>query len=993
MEMQPVQFTGGSSKCPWCGAELNNAVLGGQCPACIVQVVRQTSAPGDDPNPSMTEHTAQSSVDPVILRYFGDYELLGEMGRGGMGIVYKARQLSLHRVVALKLIAPEQLASPKAVERFHTEAETAARLDHPNIVPIYETGERDGRHYFSMKLIEGQSLAQRIADFTLQQPAPKRTRSRRRKEAETLGSGEVRLLTSAATSADKSAIRNRQSAIANLLAQVAEAVHYAHQRGILHRDLKPGNILIDAAGSAHVSDFGLAKLVEKDSSLTLSGEVLGTPAYMAPEQAAGRVGEITVAADVYSLGVILYELLTGRPPFARPTPVETLHAVLHEEPPAPRSVDHSVARDLETICLKCLDGEPGRRYPSAQEFADELRRFACGEPIHARAVSKPEQVLRWCRRRPTLAASLAAIALVCVVGFLGVLWQWRRAEANAVESRRLLYASDMFLAQQELKDNNLGQARRLLDRHRPQPGQEDLRGWEWRYLWQLTRSTALVTLTNRPVRGDSVSFSPDGSRLAVGWDDGRVDLWDVTGRRWIRTLTGSKNFMGRLECCVAFSPVRNLLAGTLREHNAVSLYDIDSGRESILWRLPGQSEWGVCDVEFSQDGSKVVIYAGPLIPERGDAVWVVNASSAKIESRHPTGYRSGHVVFGAALLSPDNQRLYLACSDHLNYRYSIQCLDLATGRELWRTQPLRDRGLTTLAISPDGRNLASGSGYEDATIHVWDAATGRFLAPLEGHTSWVSKLAFSKDGRRLISAAADQSIRIWDTGTWTEAKVLRGHRDQVQAVAFWETGPLVASASKAGDLMLWNDEGNKANDGYMRLPNDLIGVMALDQSRAMLVHADNPPELFDLSRGASLGLMPGLGTFTNIISEHAFTLSEHAFDTNWLCRWDSTNQIMVDEWNGSEFTRRGAVRMDTVTGPTEASFNPARQLVAWSEPAASNSVFLAALSTPGKRIEFKSDIAGLSPDGFSDDGKYLATSPRDGPLTFASGTWILGKAS
>ena len=560
-----MQMAGGARKCPKCGAELNDRVLGGQCPSCMIQVVRRTSVEG-----AVADRSSTSDKPPVPaglpgIRYLGDYELLSEIGRGGMGIVYKARQLSLHRVVALKLIAPDQLASPKAVERFHTEAETAARLDHPNIVPIYETGERDGRHYFSMKLIEGQSLALRMADLRL--PI-----------ANSKSKGGV-------SSFSKSQVAHRQVMIANLMAQIADAVHYAHQRGILHRDLKPGNILIDAGGGAHVSDFGLAKLVERDSSLTVSGEVLGTPAYMAPEQAAGRVSQITVGADVYSLGVILYELLTGRPPFARETAVETLHAVLHEEPPSPCSLNRAVARDLETICLKSLDREPGRRYRSAQEFADELRRFTRGEPIRARAVSKPEQMLRWCRRKPALAISLAVIEAVGFGArhFPGVFWQWRRAEANAAESRQIAYASDIALAQEALRVNNLGTARRLLDRHRPQPGQEDLRGWEWRYLWQLTRSTALVTLTNRPVRGFSVSFSPDASRLAVGWFDGCVDLWDVPARRRIRAFNDSKDLKDWSAGRVAFSPVGNLLAATSGT-NAISLYDLNSGLESVLWR-------------------------------------------------------------------------------------------------------------------------------------------------------------------------------------------------------------------------------------------------------------------------------------------------------------------------------------------------------------------------------------------------------------------------
>ena len=338
---------------------------------------------------------AAPSVGDTIS-YFGDYELLDVLGRGGMGVVYKARQVSLDRTVALKMILSGQLSSEREVARFHAEAEAAAKLDHPGIVPIHEIGEHNGQHYFSMGYVEGTSLASKLRDGPLSA-----------KEATTL------------------------------VQQVAEAVQHAHDHGIIHRDLKPANVLLDKEGQPRLTDFGLAKRLESDSELTASGQVMGSPAYMSPEQAEGRVKELGPATDIYSLGTVLYSLLTGRPPFLSDTVADTLMQVINQEPVSPRRLNSKCPRDLETICLKCLRKEPAKRYASAADLAADLGRWLNHEPIHARPVSRREKIWLWCKRRPAVAAMTAAIVLLVVIAsFVG--YEIRaQARAEALVGRLL----------------------------------------------------------------------------------------------------------------------------------------------------------------------------------------------------------------------------------------------------------------------------------------------------------------------------------------------------------------------------------------------------------------------------------------------------------------------------------------------------------------------------------------------------------------------------
>ena len=372
--------------CRNCGAKIFSDVPEGLCPRCVLKSALGnfpdiSVAGGVDPGRSDTPSAADENGAPnnrksvraaELLGELGDYELLEEIGRGGQGVVFRARQKSLNRIVALKVISLGQWASKAHLKRFRLEAEAAARLEHPGIVPIHEVGERDGSCYFSMKFVEGGQLDEVV------RRAPMSTRE-----------------------------------AAELIANVARTVHYAQEHGILHRDIKPGNILLDAKGEPHLTDFGLARLVESESSVTQTLDILGTPSYMAPEQALGNNAAVSSATDVYGLGAVLYQLLTGQPPFAGGATYETIKLLLDTEPRAPRLLNPKIDRDLSTICLKCLEKDPKRRYSSALVLTEDLERWRKHEPIHARHTGAIARGRKWVRRNPStalLAASLVALA-------------------------------------------------------------------------------------------------------------------------------------------------------------------------------------------------------------------------------------------------------------------------------------------------------------------------------------------------------------------------------------------------------------------------------------------------------------------------------------------------------------------------------------------------------------------------------------------------------
>ena len=486
--------------------------------------VEPPSSAGDQPSPAGPLPNAPGGR-------FGDYELLEEIARGGMGVVYRARQISLNRTVALKMILSGQFASKQEVFRFRAEAEAAANLRHPNIVAIHETGEQEGRHYFSMDYVRGRNLAETAAEG----PLPARR-------------------------------------VARYASIVAEAIHYAHGQGVLHRDLKPSNILIDENDHPRITDFGLAKRARGDFGLTVTGQLLGSPNFMPPEQTSAKSGKVGPASDVYGLGAIVYHLLTGRPPFQAET-IEAVLRQLHEaDPVAPRLLNPSIPRDLETICLKCLEKDPAKRYPNARELADELDRFLRDEPIRAHPINAPEKILRWCRRKPVVASLIILVFVVGAAGLAGIVGQWQRAERNATAERNEreraelnLYFNRVALAHREstAEPPNVKEAEQLLDECPPR-----FRNWEWHYLKRRRYSEPLVLPDPESKGVHSVSFSPDGRYLASGGGDGHVRIWELAGPKVVQNLSAHKGFV----VSVAFSP-----------RNPAWIASAGSDKQLILW--------------------------------------------------------------------------------------------------------------------------------------------------------------------------------------------------------------------------------------------------------------------------------------------------------------------------------------------------------------------------------------------------------------------------
>jgi WD40 repeat protein len=696
----------------------------------------------------------------ATVRYFGDYEIGRVLGRGGMGVVYQARQLSLNRLVALKMVRAGVLANADELRRFQNEAEAVATLDHAGIVPVYEVGVRDGQRYFSMKLVTGGSLAERLTAY-----------------------------------------KDNPKAAAALLAEVAEAMHHAHMRGVLHRDLKPANVLVDAEGHGHVTDFGLAKRVEADAEMTASGAILGTPAYMSPEQASGRRGTITTATDVYGLGAIFYALLTGRVPFAADSVADTLTRVREQPPEPPHKLNARVPRDLEVVCLKCLEKDPRRRYASAQALADDLRAWLDGRPIAARPVGLPMRLWLWCRRRPAIAALLGLVLLVGVAGVAGIVFEWRRAEAarrRAVEKadaearalaaqtrlsrdlERQSYTLRVALAEREWEGANLGRVRRLLDLC-----PAALRGWEWDRLDLLSHleRRSLPASPAGMTTQTPLAWSLVGGRLAGSDDQGSARIWDpATG--------GSLRIDSAKPQKFAWSRDGTQLL-IYKQGDTIDLADASSGAVQSLGGLPA-TKMGLLGMAWSPDQTRLVTSHSV---GSGSNVRVWNLRPVKLEK-----VLKGHElqVEGMAW-SPDGTRIATGSMD-----MTARVWDAASG-ECRLTLAGHEGYIHDVAWSPDGTRIATASA--DNIARVWDAADGRPLATLRGHDGQVQAVAWSPDGTRIATVSWDQTVRIWDAADGAARATLRGHADRVFGVAWSPDGASLATHGGEGAIKIWDAAG------------------------------------------------------------------------------------------------------------------------------------------------------------------------------------------
>ncbi|HUD46725.1 MAG TPA: protein kinase [Candidatus Baltobacteraceae bacterium] len=771
------------------------------------------------------------SEDDAVGKTIGRYRLLEQIGEGGCGVVYVAEQTEpVRRRVALKVIKLG-MDTKQVVARFEAERQALAMMDHPNIARVLDAGTTEtGRPYFVMELVRGI----RITDYC-----------------------------------DQSHLTTTERL--NLVIKVCQAIQHAHQKGIIHRDIKPSNILVtlhDGVAVPKVIDFGIAKATEgrlTDATVyTQLHQFIGTPAYMSPEQAEMSGLDIDTRSDIYSIGVLLYELLVGSTPFDGSllmiSGVDAMRKTIREsEPVRPstrfatlkgqaltiaakhRSADsskvvHQLRGDLDWIVMKCLEKDRTRRYETANGLALDLQRHLNNEPVLARPPSTTYRLQKAFRRYKLvcIAGIVVLLALFVGLGSATIMYfrehaaligeQQQRVEAQVAQkvaetaqekasasqqrARRLLYAEDMNLAQQALKLNNLGRARRLIDRQRPQPGEQDLRGWEWRYLWSQTRADEHeIFLAGTKRLLSPLSFNADGQYLARE-EDGTTIVTDLISRR---TVLERRNAVRPV---FAHHDARLAFVEETSTGDAIVLLDMATQKESRFETPFPSARW----IGFTPDDKRLLTVSSQSGDDRkGHARYVV--AGWEID----TGWQLWQHTIGAPstfngrpyAISPDGAALAAVLPDG-----KVEVLETKDGSDRFTIAATEEFAMA-VAFSPDSSTLLTGAGYSDSAIQLWDAHSGAARRTLDGHRSWVSDLLFTPDGKMLISSSGDQTIRLWDWTTLRAAGVVRGHLDEVDGLALSPNGRTLVSRCKDGSIYLWDVTKTSRHPGYQTLPGRL----------------------------------------------------------------------------------------------------------------------------------------------------------------------------
>ncbi|MEQ8786311.1 MAG: protein kinase [Pirellulaceae bacterium] len=872
---------------------------------------------------------SNSAASASCHRRFGDYELIEEIARGGMGVVHKARHVTLNRTTALKMILAGQLASEDDVLRFRSEAEAAARLDHPGIVPVYEVGQCDDQHYYSMGYVDGQSLAGRAADG----PLP-------------------------------------PVEAAGLVRAIAEAIGYAHERGIVHRDLKPGNVLLDATGQPRITDFGLAKHTERDSQLTGTGQILGTPSYMPPEQASGNSDKIGPLSDVYSVGAILYFLLTGRPPFQSANVVETLRQVMDSDPVAPRRLNPQIPLDLENICLKCLQKEPQRRYESAAELADDLGRFLAGEPTHARPVGHIERTVKWCRRRPFVAVMSAAMLLLGIAVIAGsiiaamlinnerlaALDSEKRAKKSEVKRTEQLYVSHMAVAEQAWRDGDIRRAINLLRRHVPGAGETDLRGYEWYYLWGLcrrSRSDQQFDVEN--TFGGNLAFLPRSKQLVAFRDSGDVSLCDPASGQTLtfQEAIGPKGSLKK----AWYSPVSAQFA-TVNMDGSLLIWKFTEDRFEEVARIEGDFS-SVKQVDIAPGGKVFAILGAGAAVE----LWGVDPPSQRGESLATGGHDPASIRFspdGRYLLLPGNQR-----------KGGIQIWEInGTHAQLRMTVPQTGPNVQC-QFTPDSKTFVSYSGQPKGELKLWSLKSGELLGEFEGHTRKIHKARFSPDGRILAATGLDRTVILWDVASQSVMTRLEGHRNWTLAVAFSPDGDQVATGGADNVVMIW-DVAKGEHLETIKGHQSYISEIAYARDGELLASASNFDGKVRIRRRTEqprpVRIRASDAAVDSVVISPDGSMAATAARDDLVKMWDLDTGQMLHEFGGYQYA--GGI------GVPVLAFSANGETLALADR---DRVKLLDTTTGRLRREFP-EVAAKCPV-FSPDGLWLATSGSQNTIT------------